>query len=149
MSRRIYGLHLQLYQIAYQKVKTYNNSNFHFTLSEINLRCQFFFKILDTQQAEYHFIPSITYRANGAVAPSCLRHYVDLVSQYYMALDNVLTQRCSAVNVNMNVTFLESRPELLDDNVVQVRNWQLKKDENYRKDENNGFLLCHCRLITY
>lgn len=74
----------------------------------------------DTQQADYHFIPSITYRANGAVSPTCLRQYTDLLGQYYSQLDMILTQRCSAVNVNMNVTFLESKPSLLDDNVVQV-----------------------------
>lgn len=76
---------------------------------------------IDTQQADYHFIPGITYRANGAVALSCLRQYTDLVSQYYSQLDNILTQRCSVVNVNMNVTFLESKPSLLEDNVVQVQ----------------------------
>lgn len=80
----------------------------------------FFHNSVDTQQAEYHFVPSITYRANGAVGSSCLSHYVDLMTQYYEVLDNVLTQRCSAVNINMNVSFLESKPSLLDENVVQV-----------------------------
>lgn len=76
--------------------------------------------IVDTQQADYHLIPSITYRANGAVGLPCLRQYTDLVSQYYDQLNTVLTQRCSAVNVNMNVSFLEAKPSLLDENVVQV-----------------------------
>lgn len=74
----------------------------------------------DTQQADYHLIPSITYRANGAVGLPCLRQYTDLVSQYYDQLNTVLTQRCSAVNVNMNVSFLEAKPSLLDENVVQI-----------------------------
>ena len=67
-------------------------------------------------------MPTITYRANGAVAMSCLKEYAELVSEYYNELNNVLTQRCSAVNVNMNVSFWEAKPSLLDENVVQVIN---------------------------
>lgn len=74
----------------------------------------------DTQQADYHIVPSITYRANGAVAPSCLAQYQDLLAHYYTGLNQVLTQRCSAVNVNMNVTFIDNQPKLLEENTVQV-----------------------------
>jgi len=61
------------------------------------------------------------YRANGAVAAPCLAQYTDLLAQYYTSLNHVLTQRCSAVNVNMSVTFVDSKPKLLEENVVQVR----------------------------
>jgi hypothetical protein len=61
------------------------------------------------------------YRANGAVAAPCLAQYTDLLAQYYASLNHVLTQRCSAVNVNMSVTFVDSKPRLLEENVVQVR----------------------------
>jgi ABC-type iron transport system FetAB ATPase subunit len=60
------------------------------------------------------------YRANGAVATPCLAQYSDLLAQYYTSLNQVLTQRCSAVNVNMSVSFVDSKPRLLEENVVQV-----------------------------
>ncbi|XP_071439306.1 uncharacterized protein uif isoform X2 [Hetaerina americana] len=74
----------------------------------------------DTQQADYHVVATVTYRANGAVATLCLAQYEDLLAQYYASLNNVLTQRCSAVNVNMNVSFVETKPKLMEDNVVQM-----------------------------
>lgn len=75
---------------------------------------------VDTQQANYHVVAAVTYRANGAVSRSCLPQYQDLMSQYYMNLNNILTQRCSAVNVNMNVSFVRSVPFLLEENVLKV-----------------------------
>lgn len=42
------------------------------------------------------------------------------MSQYYTNLNNILTQRCSAVNVNMNVSFVRSVPYLLEENVLKV-----------------------------
>ncbi|XP_063243609.1 sushi, von Willebrand factor type A, EGF and pentraxin domain-containing protein 1 isoform X2 [Bacillus rossius redtenbacheri] len=72
----------------------------------------------NTQQADYHFVSSIMYRANGAVAQLCLSQYRDLMAQYYSSLNNVLTQRCSAVNVNMNVSFVDARPKMMAENVV-------------------------------
>ncbi|KAK7873875.1 hypothetical protein R5R35_005737 [Gryllus longicercus] len=74
----------------------------------------------NTQQADYHVVSSVTYRANGAVANFCLSQYTDLLTQYYSSLNSVLTQRCSAVNVNMNVSFIDARPQLLEENVVQM-----------------------------
>jgi hypothetical protein len=77
--------------------------------------------IADTQQADYHVVASVMYRANGAVATPCLAQYSDLLAQYYTSLNHVLTQRCSAVNVNMSVSFVDLKPRLLEENVVQVR----------------------------
>ncbi|XP_073992974.1 sushi, von Willebrand factor type A, EGF and pentraxin domain-containing protein uif isoform X1 [Rhodnius prolixus] len=74
----------------------------------------------DTQQADYNVIATMTYRANGAVSQSCLPQYTDLMSQYYGQINTILSQRCSAVNVNMNVSFITATPTLLDDNVVKV-----------------------------
>lgn len=76
---------------------------------------------VDTQQADYHVVASVTYRANGAVSRPCLPQYQDLMTQYYINLNAILTQRCSAVNVNMNVSFVRSMPFLLEENVLQVR----------------------------
>lgn len=78
------------------------------------------FCLADTQQADYNVIATMTYRANGAVSQSCLPQYTDLMSQYYGQINTILSQRCSAVNVNMNVSFITATPTLLDDNVVKV-----------------------------
>jgi hypothetical protein len=75
----------------------------------------------DTQQADYNVITSMTYRANGAVATSCLSQYTDLMAQYYGQINTILSQRCSAVNVNMNVSFINAKPMLMEDNVVKVK----------------------------
>lgn len=76
----------------------------------------------DTQQADYLVVASITYRANGAVAQLCLPQYEDFMGQYYSGLNAILTQRCSAINVNMNVTFIKTRSSLVEENLVNVRN---------------------------
>lgn len=76
--------------------------------------------ISDTQQADYHFTASLNYRANGAVATSCLNQYTELISQYYNNLNNILSERCSAVNVKMNVSFIKAVPSLVEENVVKV-----------------------------
>lgn len=62
----------------------------------------------------------IKYRANGAVANTCLNQYTDLISQFYSNLNDILTQKCSAVNVNMNVTFVKAVPSLIDENLVRI-----------------------------
>lgn len=63
----------------------------------------------------------MNYRANGAVANACLKQYTDLLSQYYDTLNKVLSERCSAVNVKMNVSIINAMASLVDDNVVKVR----------------------------
>lgn len=85
----------------------------------------------DTHQADYHVVPSVTYRANGAVPSLCLRQYADILSQHYGPLNDILTERCSAVKVNMNVSFIDTRPQLLDENLVQVC------DHKYHKNNCN------------
>lgn len=74
----------------------------------------------NTQQADYHVTTTMTYRANGAVAPNCLSQYQEQLAQYYGDLNSLLSQRCSAVNVNMNVSFIRSIPTLTDENVVSI-----------------------------
>ncbi|XP_055387901.1 uncharacterized protein LOC129616312 isoform X2 [Condylostylus longicornis] len=74
----------------------------------------------NTQQADYQVTATVIYRANGAVAQACLSQYQDLLAQYYGGLNNILSQRCSAVNVNMNVSFIRSVPTLLEENVVKM-----------------------------
>lgn len=49
-----------------------------------------------------------------------MNQYTDLLHQYYTNLNTVLTQRCSAVNVNMNVSFIKAMPSLIEENVVKI-----------------------------
>lgn len=49
-----------------------------------------------------------------------MKQYTELLHQYYADLNMVLTQRCSAVNVNMNVSFIKAVPSLVEENVVKV-----------------------------
>lgn len=74
----------------------------------------------NTDQADYHVTATVTYRANGVVIPSCLSQYEDWLQQYYSNLNAVLSTRCSAVNVNMNVSFIRTLSALLDENVVKL-----------------------------
>ncbi|XP_055635764.1 uncharacterized protein LOC129775276 isoform X1 [Toxorhynchites rutilus septentrionalis] len=74
----------------------------------------------NTQQADYRVTATTIYRANGAVSQSCLPQYLDLLSKHYPNLDNILSQRCSAVNVNMNVSFIKAVPILLEENMIQI-----------------------------
>lgn len=78
------------------------------------------FKNLDTQQADYHVTATVNYRANGAVANSCLNQYTELIAQYYSNLNNILSERCSAVNVKMAVSLLNALPSLVKENVVKI-----------------------------
>lgn len=63
---------------------------------------------------------AVNYRANGAVATSCLNQYTDLISQYYKNLNNILSERCSAVNVKMNVSIINALSSLVQENVVKI-----------------------------
>lgn len=74
----------------------------------------------DTQQADYNVVASVNYRANGAVATACLSQYTEMLSKYHKNLNQVLSQRCSAVNVNMNVSFVKSVANLVEDNVIKI-----------------------------
>lgn len=74
----------------------------------------------NTQQADYIVTASVLYRANGVVAKNCLGQYQEFVSQFYNNLNNILSNRCSAVAVNMNVSFVKSVPTLIEENVLQI-----------------------------
>lgn len=74
----------------------------------------------NTQQADYHVTPSMNYRANGAVASSCLSQYQDVLADHYADLNRMLSSKCSAVGVNMNVSFVRAVPSLVEENVVKI-----------------------------
>jgi len=58
--------------------------------------------------------------------------YQELMSQYYINLNNILTQRCSALNVNVNVSFVRSMPFLIEENLLKVRNKIIRTFLKYR-----------------
>ncbi|XP_045124302.1 sushi, von Willebrand factor type A, EGF and pentraxin domain-containing protein 1-like isoform X1 [Portunus trituberculatus] len=75
----------------------------------------------NTQQANYDVVADVTYRANGAVQPTCLPQYKSLLEQYYESLNGVLSGRCSAAfNVAIDLVFQDTRLDLTEENVVSV-----------------------------
>ena len=74
----------------------------------------------DTQQAMYNVVAKVLYRANGAVPATCLSEYSASVNKSYPALDRLLSTRCSAISVDMNVTFVDTETHLVEDNIVEV-----------------------------
>jgi hypothetical protein len=74
----------------------------------------------DTEIARYQVNALIRYRANGAVPSTCLPQYAELLKVSQPGLHTILSQRCSAVNVNMNVSFVDTKAQLIEENVVQV-----------------------------
>lgn len=73
----------------------------------------------DTEMARYQVGADIKYRANGAVPTSCLPQYTAFLQRGQGNLNTILSQRCSAVNVNMNVSFVNTQAALLEENVVK------------------------------
>lgn len=73
----------------------------------------------NTEQADYHVTATISYRANGAVPPSCLPQYQEYLQQSYDKVNRELSNTCSAVNA-MNVSIIRSLSTLLDENVVRL-----------------------------
>ncbi|KAK3869849.1 hypothetical protein Pcinc_024872 [Petrolisthes cinctipes] len=75
----------------------------------------------DTEQASYDVVAEVSYRANGAVQPTCLPQSQKLLEQYYESLNGVLSSRCSsAVNVAIDVMFHDTSLQLVEENVVNV-----------------------------
>ena len=62
----------------------------------------------------------MTYRSNGVVSDDCMPAYTSLIEQFYESLSSKLSSRCSAINVNMNVSFLDAEAFVADDNMVTV-----------------------------
>ncbi|XP_064091137.1 sushi, von Willebrand factor type A, EGF and pentraxin domain-containing protein 1-like isoform X2 [Macrobrachium nipponense] len=75
----------------------------------------------NTEQASYDVMADITYRANGAVDPSCLTQYDSLLNQYYDSLNGILSNRCSsAVNVAIDVRFHNTKLKVTESNMVHI-----------------------------
>ena len=59
----------------------------------------------DTREAAYDVAATVNYRAGGFVDQKCLAHYVKYVATYYASLNQILSDRCSAINVQMEILF--------------------------------------------
>lgn len=63
----------------------------------------------------------VLYRAADSVVPAtCLSPYASQVRTAFNELDRALSARCSAISVDMNVTFSDSDAHLVEDDLVEV-----------------------------
>ncbi|KAG0433549.1 hypothetical protein HPB47_019805, partial [Ixodes persulcatus] len=74
----------------------------------------------DTNQAAYDVIASVEYRAGGALSAVCLNHYVSYVSTYYGSLNRLLSERCSAINVQMDISFHNTSIRTRGENEITI-----------------------------
>jgi len=63
---------------------------------------------LDSVEAAYSVLPRVEYRAGGFITPFCLQQYVNYVSTFFPSLNRIISERCSAVNVRMDVRFFNT-----------------------------------------
>ena len=78
---------------------------------------------LGTESAAYNVVAKVLYRAASPSVPAtCLSICRPFVRPFYQALDRALSARCSAINVDMNVTFVKSQTEmqLVEDNIAEI-----------------------------
>ncbi|KAG1655606.1 Fibropellin-1 [Nymphon striatum] len=75
---------------------------------------------VDTDDASYDVKATVRYRAGGSVPENCLDEYNNYFSTHYTPLNSVLTERCSAVNVKMDVNFHNTKIRSDGENEVIV-----------------------------
>lgn len=59
----------------------------------------------DISEASYDVVATVNYRAGGFVDQKCLTHYLKYLATNYASLNGILSDRCSAINVKMDVEF--------------------------------------------
>ena len=74
----------------------------------------------DIQEASYDVVPKVEYRAGGFVTPFCLQQYVNYISTYYPTLNNIISDRCSAINVKMDVRFFNTTGTVHKENELSI-----------------------------
>ena len=74
----------------------------------------------DTHEAAYNVKAKIEYRAGGFVSPTCLKQYVNYVATYYTSLNQVLSDRCSAINVQIDIKFFNTTAFVTRENLNQL-----------------------------
>ena len=70
----------------------------------------------DTKEAAYDVAATVNYRAGGFVDQKCLSHYVKYVATYYASLNQILSDRCSAINVQMEILFFNTTASISQKN---------------------------------
>ncbi|XP_015790438.1 uncharacterized protein LOC107367263 isoform X1 [Tetranychus urticae] len=73
-----------------------------------------------TDEAAYDVAAKIEYRSGGFIPPTCLQQYVNYVASYYNSLNQVLSDRCSAINVQMEIKFFNTTAFVPKDNLNQL-----------------------------
>ncbi|XP_013781236.1 uncharacterized protein LOC106465521 [Limulus polyphemus] len=74
----------------------------------------------DIDQAFYDVVAEVNYRPGGAISQRCLSQYVSYVSTYYTSLNQALSQRCSAINVQMNISFQNTTIQTKTENQLAI-----------------------------
>ncbi|RWS09468.1 uncharacterized protein B4U79_12754 [Dinothrombium tinctorium] len=74
----------------------------------------------DTEQAAYDVNAKLEYKAGGFVSPTCLQQYVNYVATYYSSLNQVLSDRCSAINVKMEIRFFNTTAVIGKNNQLSI-----------------------------
>lgn len=74
----------------------------------------------DTNQAAYDVMATVDYTVDGFVSTPCIPQYVNYLRTYYGSLNDVLSERCSAINVKMDITFHNTSIRLKGDNEVVI-----------------------------
>lgn len=67
------------------------------------------------REAAYDVSALVQYRAAGPVAQSCVVQYLRYVATYYSTLNQLLSERCSAINVPMQVQFYNATASVSTD----------------------------------
>lgn len=75
---------------------------------------------VDTDEASYDVVAQIEYRAGGAVSVPCLEQYVTYVRTFYNSLNELLSGRCSAINVKMDISFHNTTIRTIAENTVRI-----------------------------
>lgn len=73
----------------------------------------------DTREAAYDVMATVSYRAGGFVDQKCLAYYLKYVSTFYGSLNQILSERCSAINVDMVISFVNSTA------IISQKNYEL------------------------
>ncbi|UYV83192.1 clec-78 [Cordylochernes scorpioides] len=74
----------------------------------------------DSNFAAYDVLAQVEYRAGGALPSHCPGQYVSYVNTFYSSLNRVLSERCSAINVKMDILFHNTTVRLVAENEVVV-----------------------------
>jgi len=97
-----------------------------------------------TGEAAYDVVATVNYRAGGFVDQKCLHHYVKYVATYYASLNQILSTRCSAINVQMDIVFFNTTASISSKNYELNIEYVLRVTPTVR--QNQLYELCGSTL---